>query len=77
MIVAEVRPDLPSGTVATLLGATEAAREAMGVEVDEDEEPSRSYTVGSLDPDSELVVDAWAEGRTLDVTEALGRASID
>lgn len=62
---------------ATLLGATDAARAAMGVELDEDDEAIRTYTLGSLDQDSELVVDAWDEGRKLDVAGAVELASID
>jgi predicted ATPase/class 3 adenylate cyclase len=62
---------------ALLLGATEAAREAMGVEPDEDEEALRSYALGSLDRERGLVADAWAEGRKLDLAQAVELASID
>ena len=62
---------------AALLGATEAAREAMGVEVDEDEEVIRGHTVGSLDRDSDVVAAAWAEGRQLDLAGAVVLAYLD
>ncbi|HUG65308.1 MAG TPA: adenylate/guanylate cyclase domain-containing protein [Gaiellaceae bacterium] len=64
---------------AALLGATEAAREAMGVECDEDEEAIRAHALGSMDRSSSLVNDAWTRGRTLDLAAAVDRAlaSID
>ena len=56
---------------AMLLGATEAAREAMGVECDEDEEAIRATVLATLDRGSDLVEKAWADGRTLALDEAL------
>jgi non-specific serine/threonine protein kinase len=54
-----------------LLAATEAAREAMQVECDEDEEAIRSKALAGLDRDSRGVEDAWIEGRALDLVQAL------
>jgi predicted ATPase/class 3 adenylate cyclase len=56
---------------AVLLGATEAAREAMGVESDEDEQAVRAQTLSSIDRASDVVVAAWAEGRALGLDRAL------
>lgn len=64
---------------AALLGATEAVREAMGIESNEDEEAIRSCALSSLDRRHSLVAEAWTRGRTLDLAGALdlARASLD
>ena len=52
---------------ATILGATEAAREAMGVGPDADEEAIRAGAMLMLGADA----DGWNEGRALDLAAAL------
>ena len=59
---------------AIILGATEAAREALELECDEDEEAIRSAALSKLDRGSALVEQAWVEGRGLAVDDALERA---
>ena len=59
---------------ASILGATEAAREAMGVECDEDEEAVRAHALSRLDRGGDDVEDAWAAGRELGLDEALALA---
>ena len=54
-----------------ILAATEAGREAMQVECDEDEEAIRALALAGLDPSSSFVKDAWTEGRALDLDSAL------
>ncbi len=54
-----------------ILGATEAAREAMQVEPDEDEEAIRAKAMAGLDRSSSFGEDAWVEGRALDLLQAL------
>ena len=56
---------------AAILGATEAAREAMGVECDEDEVAIRASALHLLDRSSSLVEVAWNDGRALDLTRIL------
>lgn len=60
---------------ATILGATEAAREAMSVPPDERELAIRSRALELLGPDAAGVESAWAEGRALDLTSALELAT--
>jgi predicted ATPase len=55
---------------ATILAATEAARDAMGVGPDEDEERIRARALELIGGDSEIEA-AWAEGRTVDLASAL------
>ena len=54
---------------AVILGATEAAREAMGVECDEDEEAIRAVALAQLG--HRPSPDAWRRGRALDLAAAL------
>jgi non-specific serine/threonine protein kinase len=54
---------------AVILGATEAAREAMGVECDEDEEAIRAVALAQLGHGPSP--DAWRRGRALDLAAAL------
>jgi predicted ATPase len=56
---------------ATLLGATEAAREAMGAAPDDEETAIRTRALGLLGTDLSSVADAWAAGRGLDLGSAL------
>ncbi|MGH2573817.1 MAG: ATP-binding protein [Actinomycetota bacterium] len=56
---------------ATILGATEAAREAMGVPPDEQEVAIRAHAIGRLRRDGGEFEAAWAEGRGLDLGSAL------
>jgi tetratricopeptide (TPR) repeat protein len=62
----------------TVLGATEHARETMGVGPDEDESAIRASALEWI-ADDDAAEDAWAEGRVLDLSQALdlARASID
>ena len=60
---------------ATILGATEAAREAMGAPPDEQEEAIRSRALELLGRDGSSVAEAWAEGRELDLESALAAAT--
>ena len=62
-------------TAATLLAATEAARQEMGVETDEDEAAIRALALDRLAPEQAPVTDAWASGRRLGLTEAVELAS--
>ena len=66
-----------TGRAVTILAATEAAREAMGVEPDEDERAIRTRALAEVG-DRDLAVE-WTEGRALDLGEAvdLALASID
>jgi hypothetical protein len=54
-----------------ILAATEAARESMGVECDEDEEAIRAYALSKLGRETSLVVGAWEIGRALDLDAVL------
>lgn len=56
---------------AIILAATEAAREAMGVEPDEDEEAIRSGALQSIGEDGSSLGPAWSEGRALDLAAAV------
>lgn len=56
---------------ATILAATEAARETMGVDADEDEEAIRAPALKLIGEKSGSVEAAWGEGRTLDLDGAL------
>ena len=60
---------------ATILGATEAAREAMGVVPDEEEEAIRARALERLRRDRRVLEAAWAEGRALDLGSALELAA--
>jgi predicted ATPase len=60
---------------ATLLAATEAAREGMEVDPDEDEEAVRTRTLELIGGDKGVVEAAWAEGRALDLASALDVAA--
>lgn len=60
---------------ATILGATEAAREAMGVPPDEQELAIRARALELLGQARSSVEDAWAEGRELDLESALELAT--
>jgi len=62
---------------ATILAATEAAREAMGVGPDEDEAAIRARALELLGRGGRAVESAWAEGRTLDLASALELATGD
>jgi predicted ATPase len=62
---------------ATILGATEAAREAMGVAPDEDEAAVRAQALELLGRDRRAVDPAWVEGRAMDLPSALRFASED
>jgi predicted ATPase/class 3 adenylate cyclase len=62
---------------ATVLGTTEAAREAMGVAPDEEEAAIRARALERLDGGGPAVEQAWAEGRTLDLASALELAASD
>jgi predicted ATPase/class 3 adenylate cyclase len=55
---------------ATILGATEAAREAMDVPPDEQEQAIRARAVEWLRGDRGVVEAAWADGRVLDLKSA-------
>jgi hypothetical protein len=55
----------------TILAATEAAREAMGVPPDEDEEAVRARALELIGERGARAETAWAEGRTLDLEAAL------
>jgi predicted ATPase/class 3 adenylate cyclase len=59
---------------ATILGATEAAREAMGAALDEDEKAIRARVLARLG-DRRVLHEAWAEGRVLDLGSALNLAA--
>jgi predicted ATPase len=61
---------------ATILAATGAAREAMGVGADEDDEAVRAKALALLSRERSLD-DAWAEGRTLDLAAALELATVE
>lgn len=61
---------------ATILGATEAAREVMGAEPDEDEQAIRTRAVEPLSRDVHVVETAWAEGLALDLGSALELAAV-
>ena len=52
---------------ATILAATEAAREAMDLAPDEDEEATRAIALELVGERTPVVETAWAEGRTLDL----------
>ena len=65
---AVARGDLRLGS--TLLAATEAARERMGYEADEDEEAIRAPALELLGADI-AASDTWMQGRVLDLPEAL------
>jgi predicted ATPase/class 3 adenylate cyclase len=56
---------------ATILGATDAAREAMGVEPDEDESAIRARALELIGAEGTAVEAARAEGRELDLDSAL------
>jgi hypothetical protein len=56
---------------ATILGATEAAREAMGAEPEEEEVAIRGQALHLLGRDGSAVDSAWVEGRALDLASAL------
>jgi predicted ATPase len=56
---------------ATILGATEAARQEMGVVPDEDEAATRTRALELIGPDGRADESAWAEGRALDLASAL------
>ena len=56
---------------ATLLGATEAARERMGVEPDEDEAPIRQMAEVSIAAHRASLEKDWLRGRSLDLTTAV------
>lgn len=56
---------------ATILGATEAAREAMGIPADEQELAIRTRALELLGEERSGVEAAWAEGRKLDLESAL------
>jgi predicted ATPase/class 3 adenylate cyclase len=60
---------------ATILGATEAAREAMGVPPDEQELAIRAHAIERLRRDGGVFGAAWAEGRKLDLGSALELAA--
>ena len=60
---------------ATILGATEAAREAMGVPLDEQEEAIRARALELLGRAGSGVEEAWAAGRALDLEEVLELAT--
>lgn len=60
---------------ATILGATEAAREAMGVPPDEQELAVRARALELLGEARDGVEDAWLEGRELDLQAALELAT--
>lgn len=62
---------------AVILAATEAAREAMGVGPDEDEEAIRARALELVARDRRAVEAAWAEGRELDLASALEFAAAD
>ncbi len=56
---------------ATILGATEAARQEMGVVPDEDEAATRARALELIGRDGRADESAWAEGRALDLASAL------
>ncbi len=60
---------------ATILGATESAREAMGVPPDEQELAIRARALKLLGHARSGVEDAWAEGREIDLESALELAT--
>ncbi len=60
---------------ATILGATEAAREAMGVAPDEEEEALRAWALERIRARRRVLEAAWAEGRELDLGSALDLAA--
>lgn len=62
---------------ATILGATEAAREAMGVAPDEDESAIRARALELIGRAGRVVEAARAEGRGLDLASALELAATD
>jgi len=55
----------------TILGATEAARQEMGVVPDEDEAATRARALELIGRDGRADESAWAEGRALDLASAL------
>jgi hypothetical protein len=59
---------------AAILAATEAARESMGAEPDEEESEVRDWAREAMAP-VDTSDPAWAEGRSLDLDAALERAS--
>jgi predicted ATPase/class 3 adenylate cyclase len=60
---------------AAILGATEAAREAMESPPDEDEEAIRARAVELLGPNRSAIEVAWMDGRELALTAALALAA--
>ncbi|HXF71349.1 MAG TPA: adenylate/guanylate cyclase domain-containing protein [Actinomycetota bacterium] len=56
---------------ATILAATEAAREAMGVRPDQDEAAVRARAFQALGERASVIEDAWPEGTGLDLESAL------
>jgi predicted ATPase/class 3 adenylate cyclase len=60
---------------ATILAATEAAREEMGVGPDEDEAAARARALELIAEDGGVVEVAWAEGRRHDLASALELAA--
>ncbi len=56
---------------ATILGATDAARETMGVDLDEDEVAIRATTLERLGSERGPFAEAWEQGRRLDIPSAL------
>jgi len=62
---------------ATILGATEAARESMGAQPDEDESAVRTAALALIEGPAERIEPAWMGGRALDLEAALERASSD
>jgi predicted ATPase len=72
---AAARGDRPRA--ATILGATEAAREDMGIAPDEDEAVIRARALELIGEDGSVVEAAWAEGRRQDLASALELAAAD
>jgi hypothetical protein len=60
---------------ATILAATEAAREEMGVGPDEDEAAARARALEFLGKGGAVIDAAWAEGRARDLASALELAA--
>jgi predicted ATPase/class 3 adenylate cyclase len=61
---------------ATILGATEAAREAMGVGPDDDEEAIRTRALGLIGAENRVAEAARAEGRRLKLASTLELAAM-
>jgi hypothetical protein len=60
---------------ATILGATEAARESMGAQPDDDEAAVRDEALSFISQPGAALDEEWTSGRSLDLEAAFARAA--